>query len=296
METTRVIPSSELIINDDGSVFHLHLKPHEIADTIILVGDPGRVKTVTDFFDHIDYTAKNREFISVTGSYKKTPLTVVATGIGTDNIDIVVTELDALANVDFATRTIKPAHRKLTFVRLGSSGGLQNHIDIGNYVFSTISIGFDGLLNFYGGRNEVCLLDYEKAFIRHMNWNEQLASPYFVRASEKLAALFADVTMPGMTISAPGFYGPQGRVVRLSLADSAMNKKIENFRYNGQCITNFEMESSALAGLARLLGHDAATICCIIANRVKLTAMSDYKIRMKDMIEMALNKLISLTD
>jgi uridine phosphorylase len=200
-------------------------------------------------------------------------------------------ELDALANIDFQTRTVKPAHRKLTILRLGTSGGLQPNLKLGDFVFSAISIGFDGLLNFYARRNEICLLDYEAAFTVHTHWSKQHTAPYFVRASEKLAQLFAGVTVPGMTISAPGFYGPQGRVLRLPLANPQINELIESFRFDNQCITNFEMESSAIAGLAQLLGHDAGTVCCIIANRVGLTALTDYQPRVQEMIEIALDKL-----
>jgi uridine phosphorylase len=285
------IPSSELIINADGSIFHLHLKPHEIADTILLVGDPGRVDMIAGYFEQIDFRAANREFVSATGLYRGTPLTVVSTGIGTDNIDIVVNELDALANIDFDTRTVRPEHRTLTLLRLGTSGALQADIQVGDFVLSTISVGFDGLLNFYARRNDVCLLDYEAAFVQHMQWNQQLTAPYFVAASEKLIRLFADATVPGITISAPGFYGPQGRVLRLPLADEKMNDRIETFRYANRRITNFEMESSALAGLAVLLGHEAATVCCIIANRVAKTALPDYHPAVRRMVETALEKL-----
>ncbi|MDR3134327.1 MAG: nucleoside phosphorylase [Prevotellaceae bacterium] len=287
----HTIPSSELIINSDGSIFHLHIKPHELADTVILVGDPGRVKMVSDYFSTIESQAQNREFVSATGRYKGKRLTVVSTGIGTDNIDIVMNELDALANIDFPTRTIKPDHRKLTILRLGTSGGLQPHLQLGDLVFSAISIGFDGLLNFYARRNDICLPDYEAAFVTHTNWGKQHTAPYFVRASEKLAQLFSDVSVEGMTISAPGFYGPQGRVLRLPLANPQINERIESFRFDNRCITNFEMESSAIAGLAKLLGHEAGTACCIIANRVGLTALTDYRPAVKKMIETALEKL-----
>ncbi len=288
------IPSSELIINADGSVFHLHLKPGELADTVILVGDPGRVKMVADCFDSIEVQAQNREFVSATGVYKGKRMTVLSTGIGTDNIDIVMNELDALANIDFNTRTVNATHRSLTLLRLGTSGGLQPHLNLGDFVFSNISIGFDGLLNFYARRDEVTLPGYEAAFVRHMDWSPRLPAPYFVAASEKLAALFADATVPGMTVSAPGFYGPQGRVLRLPLANPKMNEKIERFRYQQQCITNFEMESSAIAGLAQLMGHEAGTVCCIIANRVGLTALADYRPAMQKMIALALEKLLIL--
>ncbi len=288
----RTIPSSELIINDNGSVFHLHLKPEDVADTVILVGDPGRVEMVSGYFNEVEVFASNREFVSKTGYYKDKRMTVLSTGIGTDNIDIVINELDALVNVDFATRTVKPELTELTLLRLGTSGATQPDIPIGAFVMSDISIGFDGLLNFYAGRDSISLLDYESAFVKHMGWLPQLPKPYFVRASEMLSGIFGNDVIHGMTISAPGFYGPQGRVVRLPLADPDQNAKIENFSYEGKRITNFEMESSALAGLATLLGHEAATICTIIANRENKTANSDYKPFVKQMVEMALEKLL----
>lgn len=290
----RTIPASELIINSDGSIFHLHLKPEDLADTVILVGDPGRVDLVASYFDSVELTRANREFVTKTGTYKGKRLTVLSTGIGTDNIDIVVTELDALVNVDFVTRTEKEERTELTLLRLGTSGAIQPDIPVGTFVMSDVSIGFDGLLNFYEGRNEVCLLDYEKAFIEHMQWLPQLAAPYFVESSETLTQLFGKDVMHGMTISSPGFYGPQGRVVRIPLADPNQNEKIESFAYNGRKITNFEMESSALAGLSKLLGHEASTICTIIANRHLKTANSDYKPFVVKMIGMALDKLLEL--
>jgi uridine phosphorylase len=295
---SRIIPSSELIINPNGSIFHLHIKPEQLADTVILVGDPGRVKTVSDCFDRIECRAQNREFVSCTGCYKGKRLTVLSTGIGTDNIDIVVTELDALVNVDFATRQVKPTHRALNLIRIGTSGSMQDNITIGTPVLSAISIGFDGLLNFYAGRDAVCLLDYEAAFTAHMQWRAQLPAPYFVAASGKLIRFFADMTVAGMTISAPGFYGPQGRVVRLPLADPQINEKIRAFSYQHKVITNYEMESSALAGLSRLLGHEAVTICYIIADRVHQTAHVEYKDSpthsIVNMIEQILDKLPAL--
>jgi uridine phosphorylase len=294
----RIIPSSELIINPDGSIFHLHIKPEQLADTVILVGDPGRVKTVSDYFDKIECQTQNREFVGCTGSYKGKRLTVLSTGIGTDNIDIVVTELDALVNVDFATRQEKPEHHTLNLIRLGTSGSMQDDITIGTSVLSAISIGFDGLLNFYAGRDAVCLLDYETAFTSHMQWKKELPAPYFVSASEKLIRFFEDITVAGMTISAPGFYGPQGRVVRLPLADPQINEKIRTFNYNHRVITNYEMESSALAGLSLLLGHEAVTICHIIADRVHQTANVEYKNTathsIVDMIAQVLDKLPAL--
>ena len=290
----RTIPASELIINSDGSIFHLHIKPEELADTIILVGDPGRVEMVSAYFDSVETSSANREFVSKTGLYKGKRFTALSTGIGTDNIDIVVTELDALVNVDFKTRTEKEERTELKILRLGTSGAVQSDIPIGSFIMSDISIGFDGLLNFYEGRNEVCMLDYEDAFIKHMGWLKQLPAPYFVESSEMLIDLFGDDVVHGMTISAPGFYGPQGRVVRIPLADSQQNEKIESFLYKGKRIANFEMESSAIAGLAKLLGHEASTICTIIANRDNKTANSDYKPYVEQMVEMALNKLLEL--
>ena len=285
------IPPSELILNDDGSIFHLHLLPHEIADTIILVGDPGRVAAVSAHFSKVEVKKSNREFVTHTGTYKGTRLTALSTGIGTDNIDIVVNELDALANIDLKTRTPRQTHRALRLVRLGTSGSLQPDLALGTLVSSHVSIGFDGLLNFYAGRNEASLLDYEAAFIAHTAWNELWAKPYFVENSRELINLFADATCEGMTISAHGFYGPQGRVLRLPLADMQLNEKIESFRFRDKRITNFEMEGSAIAGLAKLLGHKALTVCAIIANRAILDMNVDYKKVVNEMIEMALDKL-----
>lgn len=287
----RTIPSSELIINDDGSIFHLHLKPEQLADTVLLVGDPARVEMVASYFDRQECRVANREFVTITGTYKGKRMSVISTGIGTDNIDIVVTELDALANIDFATRQIKPELRQLTLVRLGTSGAIQPDIKVGTAVFSRSSVGFDGLLNYYKGRNEVCDLPIEQAFIEHTGWSELLPKPYFIDADKSLFELFRDTTMEGITISAPGFYAPQGRWVRLEPADNELNAKIESFRFGERRITNFEMEGSALAGLAALMGHRAATICTIIAQRVALDVETDYKAFVRQMIEMALDRL-----
>lgn len=287
----RTIPSSELIINDDGSIFHLHLKPEQLADTVLLVGDPARVEMVASYFDSQECRVANREFVTITGTYKGKRMSVISTGIGTDNIDIVVTELDALANIDFATRQVKPELRQLTLVRLGTSGAIQPDIKVGTAVFSRSSVGFDGLLNYYKGRNEVCDLPIEQAFIEHTGWSELLPKPYFIDADKSLFELFRDTTMEGITISAPGFYAPQGRWVRLEPADNDLNAKIESFRFGERRITNFEMEGSALAGLAALMGHRAATICTIIAQRVALDVETDYKAFVRQMIEMALDRL-----
>ena len=230
----------------------------------------------------------------MTGTYKGKRMTVLSTGIGIGNIDISVTELDALANVDFATRQEKTEKRQLTLVRLGTSGALQPDIKVGDFVFARTSVGFDGLLNYYKGRNEVCDLEIERAFMQHVGWNELLPKPYFIDADRSLLELFRDTTTEGITIAAPGFYGPQGRWVRLEPADARLNEKIESFDYHGRRITNFEMEGSALAGLAALMGHKAATICTIIAQRVALDVETDYKPFVKKMVQMALDKLASI--
>ncbi len=290
----RTIPSSELIINGDGSIFHLHLKPEQLADIVILVGDPGRVAMIAEYFDERECEVANREFLTVTGSYKGKRMTVMSTGIGIGNIDICVTELDALANIDFQTRQVKSDFRQLTLVRLGTSGAIQRDIEVGEFVFSRTSLGFDGLLSYYEGRDGVCDLGLERAFMEHTSWYEKLPAPYFVNADNTLFELFKDSTREGITIAAPGFYAPQGRWVRLAPHDLKLNEKIESFRYGERCITNFEMEGSALAGLASLMGHRAATICTIIAQRVAKDACTDYKPFVRRMIEMALDKLASL--
>lgn len=290
----RVIPSSELIINSDGTIFHLHLKPEQLADTVIMVGDPARVAMIAAYFDSIECEASNREFKSVTGSYKGKRMTVMSTGIGIGNIDISVTELDALANIDFATRTIKSDFRRLTLVRLGTSGALQADIEVGDIIFARTSVGFDSLLGYYAGRNEVCDLEMERSFMEHTQWSKVLAPPYFIDADQELWEHFKDSVKEGITIAAPGFYAPQGRYVRLQPADCNLNEKIESWRYDGRRITNFEMEGSALAGLAKLMGHRATTICTIIAQRVAKQAQPDYKPFVERMIRMALDKLATL--
>lgn len=287
----RIIEPSELILNPNGSIFHLHLKPEDVADKVILVGDPGRVDTVAKFFSKIELTVSNREFKTTTGFFNGKRISVVSTGIGTDNIDIVVNELDALVNIDLEKRQVKEKHRQLTIVRLGTSGALQADIPVDSFVSTNIAVGFDGLLNFYDGRNRVSDLAMEAAFLKHTNWKPLLAKPYFVHSNTELVELFKDITVQGVTISAPGFYGPQGRVLRLPLADSDLNNSIESFRYNDLKITNFEMESSAINGLSLLLGHSSITICAIIANRILKTASADYKSNIKKLIEQALQRL-----
>ena len=290
----RVIAPSELIINADGTIFHLHLKPEQLADTVILVGDPARVATIAAHFDSVECNVSNREFNTVTGYYKGKRMSVISTGIGIGNIDICITELDALANVYFATRTVKDTFRRLTLVRLGTSGALQEDIEVGEVVFARTSVGFDSLLGYYAGRNEVCDLDMQRAFMEHTQWSELLAPPYFINADNELWEHFKDSVTEGITIAAPGFYAPQGRYVRLQPADMNLNEKIEAWRYEGRRITNFEMEGSALAGLAALMGHRATTICTIIAQRVAKKAQPDYKPYVEAMIRMALDKLATL--
>ncbi len=285
------IAESELIINADGSAFHIHLRPEELADNVILVGDPGRVDMVSEFLSDIEFRHASREFVSVTGKFNGKRITVLSTGIGTDNIDIVMNELDALANIDFITREVKKEHRTLTVLRIGTCGAIQPDIPIGSYIFSHISVGCDGLLNWYADREKISLMDMEEAFKKHVGWNKYLASPYFVRASQKLIDKFKDVTVKGVTISAGGFYGPQGRVLRLPLAMPDMVSKFESFRYGDYRITNFEMEGSALAGICAHLGHDAGTVCCAIANRYIGSSNPDYKALVRGLVKLCLEKL-----
>ena len=288
----RVIEPSELIINPDGSIFHLHLKPEQLAENIILVGDPCRVRMIAGFFESIESETENREFVSATGWYGTKRITVLSTGIGTDNIDIVVNELDALVNIDLATRQVKNEHKSLKIIRIGTSGGLQGDIPVNAFLASAKAIGFDGLLNFYERRNEVSDLAFESAFKEYVNWNELLPSPYVVEADHALFDRIIDQDFTqGVTISAPGFYGPQGRELRLRIVDPLINDKIETFRYENQRITNYEMECSAIYGLSRLLGHKALTVCIIIANRVSKRANEDYKPVMEKLVQKVLDRI-----
>lgn len=283
---------SELIINPDGSAFHIHVKPEHLAGKVILVGDPGRVAMVAAHFDAVEAKSANREFHSVTGTYKGCRMTVLSTGIGCDNIDIVMNELDALANIDFKTREMKPQLTSLKIVRVGTCGGLQPFTPIGTFVCSEKSIGIDGLLDFYAGRDAVCDLDFEAAFIRQMQWSPRHCAPYVVNADPGLLdAIARDDMVRGVTVSAGGFYGPQGRELRVPLADPRQNAKIEAFNHCGHVITNYEMESSAVAGLAALLGHKAVTVCMVIANRVAKEADTTYKNSMEDLVVTVLDRL-----
>ena len=291
----KTYPESELIINPDGSIFHLHVRPEQLADKVILVGDPGRVALVASHFESKECEVESREFRTVTGLYQGKRITVLSTGIGCDNIDIVINELDALANIDFATRTDRPEHRTLELVRIGTCGGLQPFTPEGTFVASERSIGFDGLLNFYGGRDRVCDLAFEAEFVKHMAWkgNQCIPHPYVVRANAELIDRIAGEEMVrGVTIAAGGFFGPQGRRLRIPLADPQQNEKIMTFvSSEGKRITNFEMESSALAGLSLLLGHKAMTCCMVIANRVAGKANPNYKNSIDNLIRLALERI-----
>ena len=294
MEKKTYFPESELIINEDGSIFHLHVKPEYLADKVILVGDPGRVALVASHFDKVEYEVENREFKTVTGYYHDKRITVVSTGIGCDNVDIVMNELDALANIDFATRTERQDLRSLDIVRIGTCGGLQPYTPEGTFVCSVKSVGFDGLLNFYAGRNEVCDLDFEHALLQHLGWkgNTCISAPYVIDADATLVERIAqDDMVRGVTVACGGFFGPQGRQLRVPLADPHQNEKIESFVYNGLRITNFEMESSALAGLSRLMNHHATTCCTVIANRVAQRANTGYKNTIDTLIQKVLERI-----
>ncbi len=290
----KYFPPSELIINEDGSVFHLHVKPEQLASKVILVGDPGRVALVASHFESRECEIENREFKTITGTYKGKRVTVLSTGIGCDNIDIVVNELDALANIDFRTREEKDDFRQLEMVRIGTCGGLQPYTPEGSFICSEISVGFDGLLNFYEGRNAVCDLPMERALLNHLGWSGNLCAPapYVIHADEEMVERIArhDMTK-GITVSCGGFFGPQGRRLRIPLADPRQNEKIESFVYEGKHITNFEMESSALAGLSRLMGHKATTVCIVIANRVAKEVNTGYKNQIDDLIKLVLERI-----
>ncbi len=283
---------SELIINSDGSIFHLHLKPEQLADKVILVGDPGRVALVASHFETKECEVSNREFLTITGTYHGKRITVQSTGIGCDNIDIVLNEMDALANIDFQTRTSKPQLRSLEIVRIGTCGGLQPDVPTGTYVATVKSIGFDGLLNFYAGRDKVCDLSLEQSFKEYVKWQDKMGNPYVSVSDTGLLNRIADKDMVrGYTIACGGFFGPQGRQLRVPLADPKLNEKIESFDYDGFHITNFEMESSAVAGLSSLMGHKALTVCMVIANRVAKKAESNYKNDIDGLITTVLDRI-----
>ena len=287
-----MIPASELIINADGSVFHLHLRPEQVADKIVMCGDPGRVDMIASFFDTRECEVSSREFHTITGTYKGKRITALSHGIGPDNIDIVVTELDALKNVDFENREIRQEHHQLEMVRIGTCGGLQPFVPTGSSIVSEKSIGFDGVLNWYADRDKVSDLEFEKALTKYIKYPEKAAAPYVVGADEELAArICGDDMVMGVTISAVGFYGPQGREVRLQIASPGINQRIESFEYKGRKITNYEMESAPLAGFARMLGHKAVTVCSVVANRVAKNSSTEYKDAMKELVQKVLDRI-----
>ncbi len=294
MNTNRIIPPSELIINGDGSIFHLHIKPEHLADKVFLVGDPARVDLVASRFDSIECNITSREFHTVTGTYKGKRITALSHGIGTDNIDIVINELDALANIDFETRQQKENFRQLTLVRVGTSGGLQDISPIGSYVAAEYSIGFDGVLYFYDETEKVRQLEFEDELLKQLEWKIDKLQPYVVSADKSLVDKIVgegDDVVRGVTIAANGFYGPQGRQLRLALKDPILNKKIQAFKHKGRVITNYEMESSTLAGLAGLMGHRAMTVCCIIAGRKAEKMNTDYKGSIEGLIDLVLERI-----
>ncbi len=286
------IAESELIVNPDGSIYHLHLRPEHIADDIIVVGDPQRVEIISNYFDKIEHKIYNREFVTHTGTLNGKRITALATGIGTDNIDIVINELDAIVNIDLENRIPKKEHRSLNIVRLGTSGALQEDIPVDSFVFSQYGLGLDGLLNFYENRDQVIDRELTEAFFEYSAWNQDLAKPYIVRGSKLLEERIADGMFKGITATAPGFYGPQGRVLRLPLMQKNINSSLENFQFKGNRITNFEMETSALYGLGGMLGHNTATVCAIIANRYTKTFSQNYKQTVVKLIELLLERMI----
>ena len=288
----KIVPESEFIINPDGSAFHIHVRPDQLTDRIIMCGDPARVSIIASFFDEQTFEVSSREFHTIGGTFKGKPIMCISHGIGPDNIDIVITELDALANLDFETREIKENHRQLTMVRIGTSGALQPELDLGTPVIAENSIGFDGVLNYYAGRNDVANLEFEKAFCEHVGWNPTWAKPYVVPADPSLVEQIGrDDMVRGNTISAVGFYGPQGREVRLALANPDLNSRIESFRFHDRKITNYEMESAPLQGLGKLMGHRCMTVCSIIANRMAKNANANYKDAVTNLIRTVLDRI-----
>lgn len=292
MISREPIPSSELIINSDGSIFHLHIKPEQLADKIIVCGDPARVDKIASYLDSHECSVTSREFHTLTGMYKGKRLSIVSHGIGCDNIEIVLNELDALANIDFETRMIKPDPKKLTIVRIGTSGGLQDESPIGTYVAAEYAIGFDGVLHFYGAGKDVADRDFEKALIAGLDWKIDGLKPYVVKSPQSIVdRICKDDVLRGVTIACNGFYAPQGRRLRWDLADPTLNQKIQSFEHNGRKITNFEMESSALAGIGAVLGHEVLTVCCIIAGRKAKKMNTDYKDSLDGLIELVLERI-----
>jgi uridine phosphorylase len=287
----NAIPETELILNPDGSVYHLKLLPSQVPDNIIIVGDQGRVANVSAYFDSIDFKVQNREFVSHGGTYKGKPILVLSSGIGTDNIDILVNELDAAVNIDLNTRTIKESKRALNIVRIGTSGALQQNIPVDSFVVSSHGLGFDGLLNYYLDLPKVNDNSLSEAFIQQTQWNKNLPYPYAVKGSEELVNIIGYDLIQGITATAPGFYGPQGRKLRLTPWVEDFNQQLTDFSFEDKRITNFEMETSALYGLSKLLGHNACTVCAIIANRVAKQYSKDYHSAIENLIQLVLERL-----
>lgn len=288
----KQIQPSELIINPDGSIYHLHLRPEDIANKIILVGDPGRVKKLSSLFDSVELKVENREFVTHTGYFNGIRVSAVSTGIGTDNIDIVMNELDALVNIDFEQRMLKTNHTPLDLIRVGTTGGLQAELGVGSFALTKIAGGFDGLLHYYQDGYKVFETEIEKAFVELTSWKDKKAIPYFVKSSDRLFNLLNENVHSGITLSTPGFYAPQGRVLRLALSDADLNNKIHNFVYGDLRVINFEMESSALLGLSSLLGHNAVAICAVIANRITGEFIRDYEPTIVKLLKFTLEKLV----
>ena len=285
----KQIPASELPLQANGAIYHLNLHPDELADNVILVGDPGRVAMISGMFDTVELFRQNRELITHTGTYHGKRISVISTGMGTDNIDIVLNELDAVANIDLSTRTVKETHRTLNLVRIGTSGALRPEIECGTFVASEYGLGIDGVLRFYD-TGDLIREDIVEAFVRHTGWSSTLPYPYFTPASADLLARIAHDMTKGITTSAPGFFGPQGRQVRARLRYPELNQKIETFEYEGNVITNMEMECSAIYGLSGLLGHNPLTVCLIIANRVTGKFLDSYHDRMEELCRTVLDR------
>jgi uridine phosphorylase len=292
IKMNRAFQHSELILNEDGSVYHLHLKAADVAQKVILVGDPGRVAKLSSLFDTIDFRIQNREFVTHSGYYKGVRISAISTGIGTDNIDIVMNELDAAVNIDLENRVIRKQRTRLDIVRIGTTGGLQAELGVGSFVLSRMAGGFDGLIHFYRDGFSVCDEQIEKAFINHTGWYDKRPTPYFVRSSDTLFNLLNQGVYSGITLSSPGFYGPQGRTLRLDIVDPGLNEKMQSFNCNGLKITNYEMESSALFGLSALLGHEAVSICAVIANRVTGGFIQDHDEVMDRLLKFTLERLV----
>jgi uridine phosphorylase len=289
------IPSTELLLNPDNSVYHLNLHPHQIAEDIIMVGDPGRVKTISNYFDRIEHQSENREIITHTGMLNGKRLTVLSTGMGTDNIDIVINELDALVNIDLDKRILKENQRSLNLIRLGTSGALQEDIPVDSFVVSEYGLGLDGLMNYYEFHQTEEETELLKQFYQQTNYSKTFAQPYFVKANKALFDLLnnGDNFYSGITATAPGFYGPQGRKLRIDLKYPDINEKLNSFKHNELQVVNFEMETSALYGLSRALGHHACTVCVVIGNRFTKESSKNYKASVKELIELTLQRLTS---